>query len=200
MYRYMKRLLDIVLSLFFLLILFPIMWVIALLIKIDSKGPVIYTQERMGIYNTKFRMYKFRTMVKDADKLIDYMPKDIKKEYLKAYKLDNDRRVTKVGKFLRKSSLDELPQFINVIKNDMSIIGPRPIIYEELKRYNKNIPTLLSVKPGITGNWAVCGRSNISYKKRMELELYYANEVCFILDLKIFFKTIYCVIKKIGAK
>ena len=120
-------------------------------------------------------------------------------EYKKNYKLSNDPRVTKVGKFLRKTSLDELPQLINIIKGDLSIIGPRPVVAEELKKYGENASKFLSVTPGLTGYWAANGRSCTSYEQRMQMEMYYIDNLSFKMDAKVFFKTIEAVIKREGA-
>ena len=137
--------------------------------------------------------------MQNAEDLIKQFTPEQMKEYKENYKLTNDPRITKVGKFIRKTSLDELPQLINIIKGDLSIIGPRPVIDEELKKYGHNIDKFLSVTPGLTGYWAANGRSNTTYEQRMEMELYYIDNISFKMDMKVFFKTIESVIKKEGA-
>lgn len=144
-------------------------------------------------------MYKFRTMYQNAEKMIkDFTPEQMK-EYKENFKLKDDPRITKVGKFLRKTSLDELPQLINIIKGDLSIIGPRPIVDAELEKYGNNKEKFLSITPGLTGYWQANGRSDTTYEQRMEMELYYVENKSFKLDIQIFFKTIISVLKKEGA-
>ena len=141
-------------------------------------------------------------MVPDAEEVLKEMLKDkkYKKEWNKNHKFENDPRITKIGNLLRKSSLDEIPQILNIIKGDMSIIGPRPVTQEEVDAYKKNKNKLVSVRPGLTGWWACNGRSNISNRERKKLELYYVDNISFKLDLKIFFLTIVKVLKRDGAK
>ncbi|UQS81717.1 sugar transferase [Bombilactobacillus folatiphilus] len=169
----------------------------------NDKGPILYKQERMGKNGVPFYIYKFRTMAVDADQFL-YEDKELYKQYIENdYKLPlgQDPRVTKLGLFLRKWSLDELPQFWNVVKGDMSIIGPRPVVRDELKNYAdyKEVVTLLSMKPGIIGYWQVMGRSNLRYPKRCAMELYYVEHASVGLDLKIFLKSIVTVLKHVGA-
>ena len=192
MYSFIKRLFDIFLSLILFLILIPLLTIFMILIKFDSKGPFIYKHKRLGKNNKNIYVYKIRTMYNDSDKTLNKMLEDdeIKKEYLDNFKVKNDPRITKLGKILRKYYLDELPQLINVIKGDMSLIGPRPIVEEEKKKYGEKIDKLLSVKPGLTGYWIVNGHNITDYKKRVELELFYVDHQSIILDLKIFIKTI----------
>lgn len=199
MYLHLKRLLDVLFSCCFLIVLIPVFILIGAVIKIDSKGPVFFMHNRIGKNGKKFKMYKFRTMYDDAEERIkDFTPEQMK-EWKENYKLTNDPRITKVGKILRKTSLDELPQIMNIIKGDLSIIGPRPVIEEELEKYGENKEKFLSVTPGLTGYWAANGRSDTSYEQRMKMELFYIDYVSFRLDAKIFFKTITSVIKKEGA-
>jgi lipopolysaccharide/colanic/teichoic acid biosynthesis glycosyltransferase len=139
-------------------------------------------------------------MVKNADKLIENFSDEQKAEFQKYYKLENDPRVTKIGKFLRKTSLDELPQILNIFAGSLSFVGPRPITQEETLRYKKDRDLLLSVKPGLTGLWAVSGRSTLTYEERIKLELKYVKECSLWFDIKIFFKTIVPVFKGHGAK
>ena len=138
-------------------------------------------------------------MVDNAEDLIKKFTPEQMKEYQENYKLKDDPRITKVGKFLRKTSLDELPQLINIIKGDLSIIGPRPVVSEELKKYGVNTEKFLSVTPGLTGYWAANGRSCINYEQRMQMELFYIDNLSFKMDIKVFFKTIEAVAKREGA-
>ncbi len=201
-YLIVKRFLDILFSLIVLIICSPIFLVVALLIKIDSKGPVFYRHKRIGKNGKTIYLYKFRSMHKEADKKLKELLKNpkIKKEWEANFKLDNDPRITRVGKILRKTSIDELPQLINILKGDMSVVGPRPIVDGEIDKYGKNKDKFLSVTPGLTGWWACNGRSCKSYSDRMKLELYYVDHISLILDTKIIFKTIVVVIKGHGAK
>ncbi len=198
-YRYMKRFLDIVIASIGLIILSPVFLVISILIKIESPGPVFFGHKRIGKNGKEFKLWKFRSMVENAEELIKNFTPEQMKEFKENFKLENDPRVTKIGKILRKTSLDELPQLINIIKGDLSIIGPRPVIGEELNKYRNNKNKFLSVTPGLTGYWAANGRSNTSYQQRMMMELYYIDNISLELDAKIFFKTILSVVKKEGA-
>ena len=139
-------------------------------------------------------------MIDNAEEAMKNFTEEQKKEFAENFKLENDPRVTRVGKILRKTSLDELPQIINILKGEMSIIGPRPIVKSELEKYGNNQGKFLSVAPGLTGYWAANGRSDVSYEERMALELYYVENRSLILDLKIFFKTILSVLKGRGAR
>ena len=198
-YISIKRAIDVIISLIGLILLSPIFLLLAIIIKIDSKGPVFFSHTRYGKNGKKFKMYKFRTMYENAQDMIkDFTPEQMK-EWKENFKLKDDPRITKVGKFLRKTSLDELPQIVNIIKGDLSIIGPRPEIEEELEKYGDNKDKFLSVTPGLTGYWQANGRSSTTYEQRMEMELYYIDHISPKLDVKIFFKTIESVIKKEGA-
>lgn len=194
-----KRIMDIVLSLIALVLLSPIFLIIALAIKLESKGPVFFKHTRIGKNGKIIKIYKFRSMVENAEDLIKKFTPEQMKEYKENYKLTNDPRITKVGKVLRKTSLDELPQLINIIKGELSIIGPRPVVQEELEKYGQNAQKFLSVTPGLTGYWAANGRSCTSYEQRMEMELFYVDNLSFKMDMKVFFKTIGAVIKREGA-
>ena len=198
-YLYLKRGMDIILSSIALVLLSPVFLIISIAIKLESKGPVFFGHKRIGKNGKTIKIYKFRSMVQNAEDLIKKFTPEQMKEYKENYKLTDDPRVTKVGKFIRKTSLDELPQLINIIKGDLSIIGPRPVIAEELEKYGHNMDKFLSVTPGLTGYWAANGRSNTTYEQRMEMELYYVDNISFKMDLKVFFKTIESVIKKEGA-
>jgi len=198
-YIKVKRIIDVIIATIGLVLLLPIFAIIALAIKIESKGPVFFKHTRVGKNGKIIKIYKFRSMVDNAEDLIKKFTPEQMKEYKEYYKLSNDPRITKVGKILRKASLDELPQLINILKGDLSIIGPRPVVEEELKKYGENAERFLSVTPGLTGNWAANGRSCISYEHRMEMELFYVDNISLKLDLKIFFKTIEAVINRRGA-
>ena len=200
MYRNgLKRGIDFILALCGLIVLSPIFLILCIWIKLDSKGPILFKQKRIGINKSYFNIYKFRTMYENAQDMInDFTPEQMK-EWKENFKLQDDPRITKVGKFLRKTSLDELPQIVNIMKGDLSIIGPRPVIEEELEKYGENKEKFLSVTPGLTGYWQANGRSSTTYEQRMEMELYYIDHISPKLDFKIFFKTIESVIKKEGA-
>lgn len=199
-YGVIKRSLDVTLSVIALIILSPIFLIIAAIIKLDSKGPVFFIHKRIGKNGKEIGIYKFRSMVQNAEDMIAEFTEEQKKEFRENYKLQYDPRVTKIGKILRKTSLDELPQILNILKGDLSIIGPRPVIKRELEKYENNKEKFLSVKPGLTGFWAANGRSDTTYSERVQMELYYIDHMSLKMDIKIFFKTIISVIKKEGAR
>lgn len=198
--KYIKRIIDIILSFIALVLLLPIFLLIAICIKTESKGPVFFIHKRIGKNGKKIGLYKFRSMVSNAEELIKQFTPEQMKEYKENFKLENDPRITKVGKFLRKTSLDELPQLLNILKGDLSIIGPRPVIEEELEKYEENKEKFLSVTPGLTGYWAANGRSCTTYEQRMIMELYYIDNMSWKMDVKVFFKTILSVVKRDGAR
>lgn len=198
-YIKIKRVIDVIFASIALILLSPVFAIIAIAIKIDSKGPVFFAHKRIGKNGNIIKLYKFRSMVINAEKLIKSFTPEQMREYKENYKLTNDPRITKVGKFLRKTSLDELPQLINIINGDLSIIGPRPVVADELEKYGTNKDKFLSVTPGLTGYWAANGRSNTTYEQRMEMELYYIDNLSLKMDIKVFFKTILSVVKKEGA-
>jgi bacterial sugar transferase family protein len=198
-YIKIKRVIDVIFASIALILLSPVFAIIAIAIKIDSKGPVFFTHKRIGKNGNIIKLYKFRSMVINAEELIKSFTPEQMREYKENYKLTNDPRITKVGKFLRKTSLDELPQLINIINGDLSIIGPRPVVADELEKYGVNKDKFLSVTPGLTGYWAANGRSNTTYEQRMEMELYYIDNLSLKMDIKVFFKTILSVLKKEGA-
>ena len=198
-YIKVKRVIDVILASIALILLSPLFAIIAIAIKIDSKGPVFFAHKRIGKNGKIIKLYKFRSMVINAEELIKSFTPEQMREYKENYKLTNDPRITKVGKFLRKTSLDELPQLINIINGDLSIIGPRPVVADELEKYGVNKDKFLSVTPGLTGYWAANGRSNTTYEQRMEMELYYIDNLSLKMDIKVFFKTILSVLKKEGA-
>lgn len=199
-YDILKRFIDIIIGTIGLIICIPIFIIIGVAIKIDSKGPVFFKHKRIGKHGKKLEIYKFRTMIENAEEAMKNFTEEQKKEFAENFKLENDPRVTRVGKILRKTSLDELPQIINILKGEMSIIGPRPVVKSELEKYGSNQDKFLSVAPGLTGYWAANGRSDVSYEERMALELYYVNNRSLFLDMKIFFKTIGSVLKGRGAR
>ena len=191
--RTLKRIGDIVFSLIVLTLGSPIFILIAILVKLSSPGSVFYIQKRVGRNYREFGCIKFRTMYKDADDLLPNLLEKyplMRKEFEKDFKLRQDPRITKLGRFLRRSSLDELPQFFNVLKGEMSVVGPRPIVSNEIIKYSLFMEEVISVRPGLTGLWQVSGRNNLSYKKRVELDLAYARNRNFILDLEIIILTL----------
>ena len=198
-YRIIKRTTDVTLSAIAMVLLLPVLAIIAIAIKLDSKGPVFFKHTRIGKDGKIIKIYKFRSMVENAEDLIKNFTPEQMKEYKENYKLSNDPRITKVGKILRKTSLDELPQLINIFKGDLSIIGPRPVVADELKKYGPNIDKFLSVTPGLTGYWAANGRSCTTYEQRMQMELFYVDNLSFKMDAKVFFKTIESVVSGRGA-
>ena len=198
-----KRIIDIIGSIIGIILLIPLTGAIWLINKINKEeGPVFYTQERIGKDGKHFKMFKFRSMVVDADERLEKMlaeNEELRKEFEKTRKLQKDPRITKVGKFLRQTSLDEFPQFINVLKGDMSLVGPRAVIDGEIELFGEHKKEVLSVKPGITGYWAANGRSDTTYDERVQLETYYANNMSLPLDVAILAKTVVTVVKKEGA-
>jgi len=201
-YFFIKRIFDILCSLIGLILLLPITIIVKLayICTGDFKS-IFYTQKRIGKNGEVIGIYKFRSMVPNADEVLKELLKDpkYKKEWKENQKFENDPRITKIGKILRKTSLDELPQFINVFTNDMSLIGPRPLVKGELDEHNGDHQIYESVKPGITGWWACNGRSATTYEKRLELEYYYAKNCSLLLDIKCILLTIKAVITKTGA-
>ncbi len=202
-YSFLKRTVDITASATALLLLSPVFLVTSLAIKNDSKGPAMFTQKRIGKDGKLFEIYKFRTMVPDADKkLFELLEKDEEaaKEYKLNKKLKNDPRITKLGAFLRKTSIDELPQLINVLKGDMSLVGPRPYLPREMEDMGQYYDTIVECKPGITGLWQVSGRSNTTFEQRLELDMEYNENKGFLYDMELLTKTVGVVINKDGAK
>ena len=203
-YLFIKRLFDIVCSLFGVLLLIPIMIVIKVISIISGDfNSIMYSQERIGMDGKVFYLYKFRTMVPNADKILEQTlngSQELKLEWIQNQKLENDPRITKVGKIIRKLSIDEVPQFVNILMGDMSLIGPRPLVKGELDNHDGNHDIYESVKPGITGWWACNGRSATTYEKRLELEYYYVNNRSLLMDIKCILGTVKAVIKRDGAK
>lgn len=192
-----KRVLDLAVALCLLIVFLPFWVVVPILIKLDSKGPVIYRHKRIGVNGKSFFMYKFRSMVDGAHDLLHNGSSPLLQEFkAKDWKLEHDPRITKVGKILRSLTIDEFPQLLNVIRGEMSMVGPRAYMKAELdeqtKRYPETKPllaTILSVKPGITGPWQVSGRNEIPFVKRAELDAYYAKNATILNDIVILFKT-----------
>ena len=196
-----KRILDMVLTFLLLLLSWPVFILLALLVRVDSKGPILYTQKRLGQDGKTFDSFKFRTMYDNAEeKLQHLLAKDpkAKLEYEKYHKLANDPRVTPVGKVLRRYSLDELPQLINVLKGDMNLIGPRSYLPRELPEIGDYAKIILKVKPGITGWWQVMGRNATSFKERLQLDEYYISNWSIWLDIYIVIKTVWVLINGQG--
>lgn len=192
MYKIIKRTFDLFCSILMLIILMPVLLIIGLLVKVTSKGPIFYLHERVGKEGKLFNVLKFRTMNIDDRPLEEIFTPEQLQEYKEHYKVKDDPRVTKFGKILRKISLDELPQLINIIRGQMSFVGPRPVMEEEIERLNDEEKVkYLSVTPGLTGYWAVNGRSATTYEKRLELELFYVEHQSLWLDFKILFKTVF---------
>ncbi|WP_210114228.1 sugar transferase [Weissella confusa] len=201
-YLFAKRFLDISTALFALVIFSPIFLVISLFYLFgDNKGPVFYQQRRIGQNHEEFGIYKFRSMVVNAEEKL-YADKDLYAKFVEnGYKLptEEDPRITKFGAFIRKTSLDELPQFINILIGDMSIIGPRPVVERELVEYGDRVDEFLSVKPGAMGLWQASGRSEIQYPERADLEISYVEHANLWFDFKILFMTVLAIFKGDGA-
>lgn len=193
-----KRVIDIVLSLIGIIILSPIFFIVYILIKVDSKGPAIFKQIRVGKDNKNFKIYKFRTMIVNSDKKREL---ELQVENIEnfVFQSKSDNRITKIGDFLRKSSLDELPQLVNVLIGNMSLVGPRPEIPEVVKYYPKEYKQRLLVKPGITGLAQVSGRGEIELGKTVNFDLTYIKNFSVFYDIKIMFLTFGSVLKKDGA-
>jgi len=200
--RVIKRFMDVIIVTIGGLIAFPFLFLIALLIKITSPGKALYKQKRLGCNGKHFYTYKFRTMISDADqKLKDILEKDpsLKKEWEENHKLQKDPRITGIGRLLRRTSIDEFPQLINILKGDMSLVGPRPIVDAEIEKYGDEYERVFSIKPGLTGLWQVSGRSDSNYLDRVAYDMYYLQSWSVWLDLWIIFKTFGVVLIGKGA-
>ena len=197
-YEVMKRVFDFVCSLVAIIVLSPLMLAVGIAIKIEDGDPVIFTQTRIGKDGKPFKMYKFRSMWKNAEKYQSKL-EDQNEADGPVFKIEDDPRITKVGKFIRRYSIDELAQLFNIIKGDMSIVGPRPPLENEVECYTPYERQRLSVKPGLTCYWQCSGRSNIGFDEWMELDIKYINERSALTDLKLIFKTIPAVLKHDGA-
>lgn len=203
LYKFVKRGFDIVLSFSAMILLLPLLVVIGILIKLDSKGPIFFLQKRIGKDGKLFRLYKFRTMQVNADKELRRIlacDEEARKEYEINKKLKNDPRITRIGNLIRKLSIDELPQLLNILRGDMSFVGPRPYLYREIKDMKNYYDKIITVKPGLTGLWQVSGRSDLTFEKRLKLDQEYLNNISLKEDLKIFFKTFIVIFNTGGAK
>ena len=189
-YKYFKRTIDIACSLFGLLVLSPVLIIVSILIKLESDGPIIFSQDRIGYKGQKFKMYKFRSMVVNAEELKKKLAEQNEMSG-PMFKMKNDPRVTKVGKFIRKTSIDELPQLINILKGEMSLVGPRPSLPKEVKEFEPWMMERLEVKPGLTCYWQVSGRNDIDFEDWMKLDIKYVRERSFLLDMKLIIKTFF---------
>lgn len=199
-YRFCKRSFDLLASAAALILLSPLLALLCLLIRLDSPGPAIFIHQRYGKNGKVLRMYKFRTMYVNAQEMIaDFTPEQ-KREWEENFKLLHDPRITRIGKILRKTSLDELPQLLNILKGDMSVVGPRPVVKEELEKYGIYRDTFLSMAPGLTGYWQAYARSDCSYEQRMQMELHYVQNASLWWDIKILFATVSAVLKGKGAR
>ena len=200
---FVKRIIDIIGAIVGITILIPLTAIVWIMNKVNKEdGPLFYSQERIGKNGKHFKMYKFRSMVVGADEILKKMlegDEELRKEFEETRKLKNDPRITKIGKILRKTSLDEFPQFINVLKGEMALVGPRAVVDGEIEKFGVHKKEVLSVKPGITGYWAANGRSDTSYEERVEMETFYANNMSLMLDTEILAKTVISVVKKEGA-
>lgn len=201
-YECIKRIFDLVVSLVAVIVLSPILLVIALAIRLEDRGPILYKAQRVGRGGKPITVYKFRSMRMHADRLEDMLTPEELEEYRKNFKLEHDPRITKVGAFLRKTSLDELPQLFNILSGTLSLVGPRPVLQEETELYGDKRELLLSCKPGLTGLWQARGRSNVTYEdgRRQALELQYVSQRSLWLDIKILFWTVGAVVRMDGAK
>ncbi|MBD2395344.1 sugar transferase [Cyanobacterium aponinum UTEX 3222] len=191
--EFYKRTFDIVFSASVLILFSPLYAILAILVALSSPGPIFYAQERVGKNYRHFKCIKFRTMVVNADQVLEKMLAECpekRREFEENFKLKEDPRITWIGKFLRLTSLDEFPQFWNVLMGDMSVVGPRPLVPDELHKYGSKMERVLTVKPGITGLWQVSGRNDIPYPQRVLIDVYYVNHHNWLLDLWIIIKTI----------
>lgn len=203
-YQFIKRTFDIIMGILGCAILFPMMIIVKICYVLSGDfDQIIFVQRRIGKDGKEFDFYKFRSMIKNADEVLFQMleeNEDLRKEYEINKKLKNDPRITKIGKFLRKTSLDELPQMVNVLAGEMSLIGNRPYLPREKKDMGKYYSDIIKTKPGLSGLWQVSGRSKTTFKKRLKIESYYSNNCGLKMDIKIFFKTFKVVLKMCGAK
>ena len=197
-YKVAKRALDVIGAICGLAVLSPLLLIVSVLIKLESKGPILYTQNRVGKGGQIFKLYKMRSMLVNADQLKEQLQKQNEMSG-PAFKMKNDPRITKVGRIIRKYSIDELPQLWNVIRGDMSLVGPRPALIDEVSQWESPYFDRLNVPQGLTCIWQTEGRSNTSFENWMELDLEYVSQKSFLLDLKLIFKTIKVVINGTGA-
>lgn len=200
-YHFFKRVTDIVISAIALIVLSPLILILSIIVFAQDGHSPFYRQVRIGLHGKPFRMYKFRSMIYNADKILEKDPKLYKKYVDNGFKLPEgeDPRITKIGAFLRKTSLDEILQFLNVLIGEMSLVGPRPIVKKELVEYGDRLEEFLSVKPGALGLWQATGRSNIGYPERCDVELQYVENASYWYDIKIFCACCISILKKDGA-
>jgi len=192
-YIFLKRFLDIVASILLIIMLSPIFIIIAFLIKVNTRGPIIFLHKRVGRNKKTFLCAKFRTMHPESEYILERLlsqNEKVKDEYFKNFKIINDPRITNIGKILRLTSLDELPQLLNVLRGEMSLIGPRPITIDEIKKYGSSFKQVFSIRPGMTGLWQVSGRNKLSYKRRVMLDLIYVNNFNPLMDFRILLRTV----------
>ncbi len=201
-YDFFKRLFDLVISALAMVILSPVFLLISIAVVVEDHGPILYKAGRVGLGGKPISVYKFRSMKQHADRLEDMLSPEELEEYRKNFKLEHDPRITRVGAFLRKTSLDELPQLLNILSGKLSLVGPRPVLQEETELYGENRALLLSCKPGLTGLWQARGRSNVTYEdgRRQALELSYVANRSVWLDLKILVWTVGAVVRMDGAR
>lgn len=202
-YRAVKRIFDIMAAGSGLVVLSPVFLILALLIWREDRGPVFFRHMRVGFQGKVVPILKFRSMRVGAERLEDFLTEEQLERYHKEFKLEKDPRITKTGNFLRRSSLDELPQLWNILKGDMSVVGPRPIVQDELENYSEEEQRkLLSMKPGLTGYWQAYARNNARYEtgERQAMEMYYVENASIWLDVKILFKTVQQVVSQDGAQ
>lgn len=188
LYEFVKRIIDIICSLVGLIVLIPMLLVVAIIIKIESKGPIIFAQDRVGKDGKIFKMYKFRSMVSNAEELKEELA-NMNERTGPMFKMKNDPRITRIGKAIRKTSIDELPQLVNILKGEMSIVGPRPSLPQEVKQFDAWMMERLDVKPGLTCYWQVDGRDDIEFTEWMRLDIKYIQERKLLVDAKLILKT-----------
>lgn len=194
----MKRTFDLFIAFAAIVAILPLLITIAMLIRASGPGPILYKQRRLGRGGREFWCLKFRTMVANADEVLRSNPK-LFQEFQANFKIKDDPRITPIGRFLRRTSLDELPQFFNVMAGDMSLIGPRPIVQNELEKYGPYADRLLSVLPGLGGVWQTSGRSEVDYSERVAMDMFYIENRSFYLDFKLLLLTALAVLKRDGA-
>ncbi|MGE5627292.1 MAG: sugar transferase [Solirubrobacterales bacterium] len=188
-YFIVKRIMDVCFSLFSIIVFSPLLIIISILIKLDSQGPIIFKQKRVGLNGKCFQMYKFRTMCVNAEDQLENI-RGFNEMSGPMFKMRNDPRVTKVGSFLRKTSLDEIPQLFNIIKGDMSLVGPRPNLPSEVEKFTEEQKRKLAAKPGLTCYWQIMGRNTIDFEEWMQLDIKYIQDRSILLDIKLIFKTV----------
>jgi lipopolysaccharide/colanic/teichoic acid biosynthesis glycosyltransferase len=197
-YLLCKRLLDLAAGLALLVALLPVIVFVALLVKATSRGPILFRHRRLGLGGREFDCLKFRTMIVNADEELA-RDESLRRQFEHSYKLKRDPRVTRAGAFLRRTSLDELPQLLHVLRGEMSLVGPRPVVRPELEKYSIYADKLLTVKPGLSGLWQVCGRSDTTYPQRVRMDMHYIDHRSLSLDLRLMLHTVGAVVRKSGA-